>query len=619
MTNFISSMHKEEIPKMAKEKTNFNWRTAPRSIFRVMEWLPYFDRFEHEDYSVKATNRDPFTSKKYPTIYPTRRAIRYAIESDADEPDALTELSFDDFVHGKQPAGDLADKESKVRQIVTTAEQYGFMDADTAKLTPVGHRIVDGSFTTEDFLSQMLKMYVMVDENHGVFPFKTVITLINEFGYISRNEMTFVFGTLDDSDIDNTIQAVREFRTRYDQLDSKNDNKAVEALVGAVWNEHYPYVTDSKIHSMQNDYSDALRRAMEFTEIFYSHGRGTTMKMRVTELNQQKFKMLVERFTFARPPMREIDGHMVQVPSRNSLDWFGAVGNVHLPWDDVDQRRELVQGKLDTAEKLFEDVPEPEFTPERAAELLQTVAFAPIQELKDIESELDTAVLTRNEQLYIQKTSKTKDARKEILERFDTILTDNDMSALWLEVNTWRAFVALSGDNKQVIHNFRMNPDLTPKSFAPGTGNTPDMEVYYNNSLILPEVSLMTGIVQWEHEASSVVDHVYKKIKEHEATDKHVIGLFISSRMNVRTMWQFFLLNRESWIGRPVPVVPLTIEQFSRVMKAAYKTDADIYDVAVVVNSISNVTTSGELTSYEDWSAAIEMLVQTWINERVGA
>ena len=38
--------------------------------------------------------------------------------------------------------------------------------------------------------------------------------------------------------------------------------------------------------------------------------------------------------------------------------------------------------------------------------------------------------------------------------------------------------------------------------------NTPDMELYTKEFTIVPEVSLMTGKVQWEHEASSVIDHV---------------------------------------------------------------------------------------------------------------
>ena len=84
------------------------------------------------------------------------------------------------------------------------------------------------------------------------------------------------------------------------------------------------------------------------------------------------------------------------------------------------------------------------------------------------------------------------------------------------------------------------------------------MELYHDKYIIVPEVSLMTGVLQWEHEASSVIDHVLNIIKKYENVD--VIRLFISSKINVRTMWQFFILNKQSWMGAPVPVIPLTIE-----------------------------------------------------------
>ena len=81
------------------------------------------------------------------------------------------------------------------------------------------------------------------------------------------------------------------------------------------------------------------------------------------------------------------------------------------------------------------------------------------------------------------------------------------MSALWLEVNTWKSLVSINGE-KKVVPNFKMEEDLTPRAFAPGLNNTPDMELYTKEFTIVPEVSLMTGKVQWEHEASSVIDHV---------------------------------------------------------------------------------------------------------------
>ena len=109
-----------------------------------------------------------------------------------------------------------------------------------------------------------------------------------------------------------------------------------------------------------------------------------------------------------------------------------------------------------------------------------------------------------------------------------------------------------------------MEEDLTPRAFALSLNNTPDMELYTKEFTIVPEVSLMTGKVQWEHEASSVIDHV-NQIKKNNKNN--TLGLFISSTINQRTLWQYFILSKTSWLGKPIPVIPLTIKQYTEIIK----------------------------------------------------
>lgn len=169
---------------------------------------------------------------------------------------------------------------------------------------------------------------------------------------------------------------------------------------------------------------------------------------------------------------------------------------------------------------------------------------------------------------------------------YDQILEKIDMGALWLEVNTWKSLIAVGG-NKIVKRNFNVEEDLTPKSFAPGIGNTPDMELYTDEYIIIPEVSLMTGTQQWEHEASSVIDHVLSFIKDNN--DKTVRGLFISSSLNIRTKWQFFILNKESWVEKPVPVIPLTIGQYKFIIETIYNQNLEIMELIKVLEEIHEI------------------------------
>lgn len=597
-----------------KRKYIFNWRTAPRSISVLLSWLPSFYKFENEDYNRTAKNKFTHDALKKEVIYPVRRAITYDYEKTHSGKDAFLDLPYNEFINGRQV--DSADKESRVRQVVTTAEQYGFMDSHTAMLTPVGKRVIDNTFTAEDFLTQLLKMYIVTNEGEeGVFPVKTVINLIHRLGakskeeaYLSRNEMTFVFGTLHDSDIDNTFDAVQEFRSEYKVLPHKNNTKAVDQLLTKVWDSHFP---KAKITgSVKNSYTDALTRALNYTELFYDHGRGTAAKLRVNRFNQEKFEQLFHSFQFVKPPKVKKNGHLIDVGSRNSIKWFGAVGNVSLPWDKRENRVKILSQKAEQTSELFKDVPNPAITPEEISSIKAAASNPKINiiTLKDFESKLDNAIRVRNVEQYVQVTSKDRRNRQEILSKFDDIQRNTDSAALWLEVNTWRAFVSLDGKDKDVVPNFKMNPDLTPKSFAPGTGNTPDMEVYFNNSLILPEVSLMAGVTQWEHEASSVIDHVYSKIRENSG--KHVIGLFIAKSINPRTMWQFFLLNRESWIGQPVPVIPMQIRVFQELMRYCYQNKIDIYSFNNLLQTLSQSTKS--LPQYRDWSNQMDEIIHQW-------
>lgn len=600
-----------------KRRYYFNWRTAPRSIAVLLSWLPIFYKFENEAYNERAKNK--FTNEGYKknVIYPTRRKITYEYEKNHDGLDPFLNLPYEDFINGRQT--DKADKESRVRQAVTTAEQYGFMDSKTAKLTPVGKRVITNSFTAEDFLIQLLKMYIVTNDNEeGVFPFKTVIELINrlsklspEDAYLSRNEMTFVFGTLHDSDIENTYDAVHEFRREYRVLPNKNSTKSVDKLLVKVWNNHFYNIPSAKITgSIKKDYTDALTRALNYTELFYDHGRGTATKIRVNKFNQEKFNMLVNDFEFIKPPLEEVNGTKRLVGSRNSLEWFGSVGNIALPWDKRENRIQIVYHKLQEASKLFKNIPNPAITEATLKSIQDKISNSnpSISDIKDYEAQLDQAISVRNEEEYVQVLSKDSKSRAEILDKFNDIQNNADMAALWLEVNTWRAFVSIDGDQKRVVHNFKMNPDLTPKSFAPGTENTPDMEVYFDDSLILPEVSLMSGVMQWEHEASSVVNHVYKKIVNNK--EKNVIGLFISKSINIRTMWQFFLLNRESWIGEPVPVVPMKIETFKEIMNYSYRNNIDIYKFNKLIQSMSRITKT--LPKYKEWDKKMDEITEQW-------
>jgi hypothetical protein len=118
----------------------------------------------------------------------------------------------------------------------------------------------------------------------------------------------------------------------------------------------------------------------------------------------------------------------------------------------------------------------------------------------------------------------------------------------------------------------------------------------------------MTGVQQWEHEGSSVIDHVLEKIKENP--NQKILGLFISKAINIRTNWQFFLLNRESWMGKPVPVVPMKLNSFVSILEYLYKKNLGIFEFNNLLTELSNITK--QLSDFHDWDAASEQIIEQW-------
>ena len=535
-------------------------------------------------------------------VHPTRRLYTYNAHSDENQ--AIAELSLKEYSSG---LFDKNEAEGDARNDKSTFEFYGFGYVDDDKLirvTDVGKLILENRFDSEDFLKQMLKIsfpnFSYKDSEIGcwqISPMKILLKALKKFGFLNRSEIVFLFGCTQDSDFPKLENAIECFRKEYVNLQNKQKDSKI--LCEKVFIETYGEM-GNKIGSYY-DYADAFSRALVYTGLFSTHGPGIAAKIRVAEHAKIKFKLLIDEFDFSFPKFMN---------SKEYWEWFGNPDAITLPWDNTENRKLLIQEKIEII-KGEKDKSNLAFATKIDKELKKiTSQYKQLKsetESKNLEKSLINYITNLRECDFIENQAFTKSAREEILTRFDIILKDDDMSALWLEVNTWKSLLAIRGE-KEVKRNFNIEEDLTPKSFAPGIGNTPDMELYTDNYIILPEVSLMTGVRQWEHEGSSVIDHVLKFIKENE--DRTVFGLFISSSINIRTKWQFFILNKESWIGKPVPVIPMTINMYSDVMKFIYENEINISDFVMLIKAIHTLSLNTQ--DFETWYNQSSECITSW-------
>ncbi len=589
---------------------SWSWKTKPRSIIRTVQWFPCFAALKGQNWNQKSSAVSRRDGK---AVHPVRRSYIYAAHGDEDS--WLSSISYREYLSGEK---DQKETEANGRMDKGAFEFFGFgyVKSDGAvAVTEVGDRIVRGLFDDEDYLKQLLKLrlpnytYEPAKMKLGrfVFPFQLVLEAFREFESLNRSELALLFGCDDSGDMGRAMDAIRQFKQEYARLENKNDTAAVKELFARVYTAHYGRMQNQA--DSYYEYAEALSRALIYTGLFSASGRSIATKIRIAGHSAMKVRMLQEKYVFSWP--REL----------NSLDeymaWFGSCGSAALPWDNAGERQAIISAK---AAILLEPADgEKVLSGGLSREQIETIradaaSARSVEDLKEYEAILSSAIVSRNEEYFIRVLSKTKEERQAILDRFDSILANEDMSALWLEVNTWKSLIAVDGDQR-VKRNFRIEDDLTPKSFAPGVGNTPDMELYGKGFVIVPEVSLMTGVRQWEHEGSSVIDHVLELIRE--CAGSRVLGLFLSSRIHHRTMWQFFILNRESWMGTPVPVIPLTIAQYMKVMAHIYGQNRTIEDFRDLLEQIAG--SAARCRDYREWEENMDICIDEWMAQPVKA
>lgn len=589
------------------------WRTKPRSIIKTILWFKEFGKLEGRNWNEEDPTRlSNFNNQK---IHPVRR--EYIYNAHGDEDAFIKNLTISTYLSGKK---DNRETESNGRNDKITFEFFGFGYVNkngVIKTTKVGRRIISNTFDSEDYLKQLLKLEFpnivspSSDFHDGqfIFPLDLFCRAIDKFDYLNRSEIVLLFGCKSQSDYEKTFTGILKFRNAYEALPNKNITSDVKALAKKVYIDTYGSMPN-QINSYY-DYAEAFCRCLTYTGIFKMSGRSLATKLRVPEYEKTNFSLILNNYVFSHHTFTDIESYM---------DYYGDTDNVDLPWDNVAARKILLAEKKNHLESLKSDLNfATNFKGKKGAfvVLQDAINYAndlissnkvTLSELKDAEKAIVELITTAREQEFIKSISKTNEARKEILEKYDEIINDNeDLAALWLEVNTWKSLIAIKG-KKIVKRNFEIEEDLTPKSFAPGIGNTPDMEMYLDDCIIIPEVSLMTGVRQWEHEASSVIDHVLSFIKDYNSFK--VRGLFLSSSINIRTRWQFFVLNKASWVEKPVPVIPLTIEQYKSIIEVFYNKDLDIKEFVSLLEKIHKLAIKSK--NYENWFIDTNSLINQW-------
>ncbi|MBC8460429.1 MAG: AlwI family type II restriction endonuclease [Deltaproteobacteria bacterium] len=574
-------------------------RTKPRSAIRTVQWLPAFIKVEGKDW-----DRKEGIDNRGEPIHPVRREyLRYA--------------------HPYEDYSQTTDPESNARQEKAIYEYFGFGYVNQSGLvvvTPAGREIVSSEHPEELMLRQLLKwQFPSAACNHNslafrhmrMHPFKILLEVMKKFDYVTRYEVDLTFFTcLRDDEILQALEQITYFRER---CESAGKNQA--QLYKEIFQELHPDIQRPSPKSF-GDMGDALFRFFEYTGLFTTSGRAGFTTLRVPARAITKVRLLQDKFTFEFH-----DDYPDQVAY---FEHYGNPYSIRLPWETTESLRELVSHKVRVLCARLEELRisgvelQFDLTPEEAKRKLE--ACTTLAEIKILDELLFEQLVSLNERDFVYHSSKTAKVRAEILDKFDEILAgDADEAALWLEVNTWKSLVALNGEH-YVKRNFKVEEDLSPRAFAPGVGNTPDMELYNEEFVIIPEVSLQSGVSQWITEGSAVTDHVYKfiEVKNGNRTSndtlvvandhRPIVGFFLCHHLNERTGWQFFVLNRDSWRGQPVPIVPLNLKLYRKLIGCYYSLEVPATQFERLLYEIHKY--AHQVNHFQKWLEGIPKLIE---------
>jgi len=587
-------MNYKKVCQKIKLKKTLAWQIVPkpRSAIKTIERLSSIIKLEGKEWDKKDDDDNHPVRREY-----LKMAYPYDKLKDSD-PEINARMDFARFQTLGLAYIEKKENDKEPRLVITKACKE-----------------LDASENKEELLLRQLLKWQFPSNIHSksryedmrIFPLEIILKVLSKYNVVNRLEVGFsIFSCTDISQIKEVYYRIEKFRKLTKRKPAREHRKI---FIKNFFK--YNGDTGAKPETYLGNYDDVLFRHLEFTGLFETSGRGDFTKLYIPEIAKIKFKQLVKNYKFNFfENYRDLN---------NFYSYFGNPYSIILPWETEEALKEIVEDKVKFFVKKKQKIK------------IKDIKKIKREELKEYDEQLSNEMLNYNEQQFVNILSKTKPERIKILEKFYEINNgDEDLAALWLEVNTWKSLVAMKGKHF-VKRNFRLEADLTPRSFAGGRGNTPDMEFYNKKYIIIPEVSIQSGVQQWITEGSSVVDHVYKfsevkngnKFHGIENVEKYIntenieaiYGFFLCRKINERLLWQFFVLCREAWRGEPISIVPMEIPDYVRILQFMYKHDISALSfeklIEVLAHSAKNVDT------YPEWSEQINTTIDKFTSKQL--
>lgn len=496
------------------------------------------------------------------------------------------------------------------------------------RITDLGKMLLNGEVDLVNvFFRYFLKWQLPNPTDRGykdfdIVPFIAVMHVINKvnkewkkLGHkpvgVSKEEFSLFLTTLIDyRDIDKTVSNIIEFRKEKQLLDRNAAHEYVEkrfvetAIDIYNLNPNEKKKIETKVNNLY-DYGDSAIRYFRQTKLFYYRGNGRYVDLAPTR--RVEINRLLENFSGKALSFRTADDYLI---------YMSDINEPALPWENIDDLKSVYENLLEQANILQTNINNQYGVQALHQFDLSKVDLSSVNDynkeiakLRDIIKTLnnDLAILRErsleNIDLYIKKLTELATRKRSI----------SGQDPLNLEYYTTLSLMALD-DAKEITPNYSVGDDNLPLFTA--AGNNPDIECKYSSFNMICEVTLLRGRDQWFNEGQPIMRHLreFEDKDSNKSTDNYC--LFIAPNIHRDTLNTFWMSVKLGYEGRVQKIVPLTIEQYVRVLKKVKELNekgirVNHKDLQNLLSGIfnRNIEAGNDSTV---WLASIDEVIEQW-------
>lgn len=482
------------------------------------------------------------------------------------------------------------EKSFSARDRVAPMKTYGFIFINKSgelQFTKAGLMLKENKRPKDIFLKQLIKwQYPSVQHKGSQYPASTwhlnpfifILKLIKKINGITKLELA-IFGltVTHNNEVDKISTEILQFRSDLSKIDGSNTRE--EFIDNYFFNKYknkfgsITTVREGKSASnnksaiktkMRNarDVADATFRYFRYTGLFNSRGNRLTLNNdRIEEINE------IISLNYFNPNYK------------NATLFHKEYGDPSFPQLSFETTNILCNKiqkyhhhNLDIIDSIISEFPNVYIEKNKLSKLISCLSTADLESLKDIlYEEREIQIELKKKLLQI----KFKDP-EEIQKHIDLLnlyyKKNSDIMAIIGEnfianKNTVLEYLALNsfiilGQANNYINNYTIDEDLQPISHA--SGNKSDIEIEYNNFIILGEVTTSKGATQFKMEGEPVTRHYINKKRylSNNNSNKELYCVFIAPKLNNNTLDEFSIYN-SNWDTK---IIPFTLKQFTKII-----------------------------------------------------